>query len=385
MSSRTAQLIGFTFACIAFGALSGEARQDGYKVQLAAYRSHATASAGWDHLRRAHPNVLASLQVAIEKVNLGPKRGIFYRLRVGAFPTASEAEALCNQLRSLGQDCFVVPPSKDTEIILRVEELQRDVDEKFVTLEEKLDTIDQTLQESATVTRDSGVPSYQYDSSPDDGTVDTSSPPGEQYPAEPTPVGDNRPETRPEPLRGLVEGILGFTFETESGAVGAGAIGFNVTPRLQIYGEFGYMRNVLPRSEQDVWDAVVADIPGAAIDSSAPFFYGLGGVRFTITTGSAQPYVVAGAGFAVGRQERTILLDGQDFTRDFRIVNEDFVRTSDQTGPLVSVGGGVDIRFGKNITLDLGYRYQRLFVEGIFFEDDPLDVSRVQFGLGYVF
>lgn len=84
--------------------LSGEG---GFLVQLAAYRSQDAADAGWAELSRRHGVLLNATEKRVQRADLGAK-GVFYRLRAGAFDTRAHASAFCDRLKGEGLDCIVV-------------------------------------------------------------------------------------------------------------------------------------------------------------------------------------------------------------------------------------------------------------------------------------
>ena len=74
-------------------------------VHLASYRSKKQAERGWSQLRRAHRNLLGKLKPEITKTNLGPGKGIFYRLKVGPVADKAAAASLCRKLKKRRQYC----------------------------------------------------------------------------------------------------------------------------------------------------------------------------------------------------------------------------------------------------------------------------------------
>ncbi|MCW8836838.1 MAG: SPOR domain-containing protein [Rhodospirillales bacterium] len=74
-------------------------------VHLASFRSRASANRGWAQLRRAHQAVLGSLQPAIQQVDLGRGKGIFYRLMAGPLKSQAEAVSICTNLKRRRQYC----------------------------------------------------------------------------------------------------------------------------------------------------------------------------------------------------------------------------------------------------------------------------------------
>lgn len=74
-------------------------------VHLASYRSKKDADRGWAQLRRAHRKLLENLGPEITKVNLGPGKGVYYRLKVGPVGSADAATDLCRKLKKRRQYC----------------------------------------------------------------------------------------------------------------------------------------------------------------------------------------------------------------------------------------------------------------------------------------
>lgn len=74
-------------------------------VHLASYRTTKAAEGGWAQLRRAHQNLLGGLTPEITKVDLGPGKGIFYRLKVGPLESSAAAKDLCGKLKLRRQYC----------------------------------------------------------------------------------------------------------------------------------------------------------------------------------------------------------------------------------------------------------------------------------------
>jgi hypothetical protein len=81
-----------------------------FKVRLAAYRSIENSRKGWDILRSANSDLFRDLQPSLYRIDLGPEKGIFYRLEAGPLTDRIAASALCATLRARKFDCLVVPP-----------------------------------------------------------------------------------------------------------------------------------------------------------------------------------------------------------------------------------------------------------------------------------
>lgn len=77
-----------------------------FVIQIAAFRDQVQAAAGFARLRTAHPDLVSGLTPDVERADLGD-RGVYYRLRIGAFETKDAAASLCTRLKGRGQDCIV--------------------------------------------------------------------------------------------------------------------------------------------------------------------------------------------------------------------------------------------------------------------------------------
>ena len=81
----------------------------GPRVQLGAFKSQKEADATWGRIMKKHKSLLGNYDHDVVRADLG-KKGVFYRLQVVPFESASAAKSLCKQLSSRKQDCFVVVP-----------------------------------------------------------------------------------------------------------------------------------------------------------------------------------------------------------------------------------------------------------------------------------
>jgi hypothetical protein len=79
----------------------------GYLVQIAAFREQTAAERAWNAAMSSHGDIFAGARQDIQRADLGA-RGVFYRLRVAAFPTRSAASEFCGALKQAGRDCIVV-------------------------------------------------------------------------------------------------------------------------------------------------------------------------------------------------------------------------------------------------------------------------------------
>ena len=83
-----------------------------FLIQLAAFRTPEGAQSEWDRVRREHLNLLGNLKLKVTKVDLGPKKGVFYRLRVGPLANDVSARTLCKELSRRKMGCLVVKPGR---------------------------------------------------------------------------------------------------------------------------------------------------------------------------------------------------------------------------------------------------------------------------------
>ncbi len=79
-----------------------------YRVQLAAYKTAEAASAAWKRISAQHRDLFGPLDVIIEKVYLGGKKGAVYRLQASPFKTREAADAFCAKLSKRKVNCLSI-------------------------------------------------------------------------------------------------------------------------------------------------------------------------------------------------------------------------------------------------------------------------------------
>ncbi|MGH6953760.1 MAG: SPOR domain-containing protein [Alphaproteobacteria bacterium] len=85
--------------------------EDGvYRVQLTALRSREAVETVWRRLKEVHADLLGGLDLNVERADLGPGKGVFFRLQIGPLADRAEARALCDELGQRQQGCQVVKP-----------------------------------------------------------------------------------------------------------------------------------------------------------------------------------------------------------------------------------------------------------------------------------
>ena len=80
-----------------------------FRIQVGALRDQAAAEAEWKRLQKRFPDELSGLEHRIQKVDLGPGKGVFFRIQSSGVSEAA-AGATCTGLKAKGQPCIVVKP-----------------------------------------------------------------------------------------------------------------------------------------------------------------------------------------------------------------------------------------------------------------------------------
>lgn len=74
-----------------------------YVVQVASVKTHQLAQT----ITNQFISKFKGITTRIQKIDLGAKKGVFFRVQLGNFDTRQEAETLCDKIKSTGKDCFV--------------------------------------------------------------------------------------------------------------------------------------------------------------------------------------------------------------------------------------------------------------------------------------
>ncbi len=81
-----------------------------YRIQLASYRSEASVKRRWAELRRKNGDLLGGLRLFIDRADLGPTKGVYYRMQAGPLANSTAALALCARIKRRNMGCLVVTP-----------------------------------------------------------------------------------------------------------------------------------------------------------------------------------------------------------------------------------------------------------------------------------
>ncbi len=175
--------------------------------------------------------------------------------------------------------------------------------------------------------------------------------------------------------------VVGFggmgvnSFSTTQFDFGA-SVGKELTPSVQVIGEFGRIGDVLPSLSAGLLDFATYDIRVSAV-------YGEGGLRLLAAPESAlNPYVEATAGVARLTPHASGFGAGVD---GITAAGLQFLRGTD---PLIGFGGGILLRGGP-VVADLGYRYKQVVgddsLASLLGAGQPLKAHQVRFGIGVRF
>ncbi len=70
-----------------------------YGIHLTSYRSMEKAVAGINYLQEKYRNILAKTDFAVKRIDLGPEKGIWFRVIAGSFSNRKNADALAGKLK----------------------------------------------------------------------------------------------------------------------------------------------------------------------------------------------------------------------------------------------------------------------------------------------
>ena len=84
---------------------SSEAPKGSWQIQLMSSPNLNSVKNSWTQMTKKYP-FLKELPHEIENADLGSK-GMFYRLKTGAFKTRAEADKICGDIKALGGSCIV--------------------------------------------------------------------------------------------------------------------------------------------------------------------------------------------------------------------------------------------------------------------------------------
>jgi tetratricopeptide (TPR) repeat protein len=90
-----------------------------YRIHLTSIRDAAEAEAEWARLKRLYGDLLNGLGLTVERADLGPERGIYFRIEGGPL-SRDRARKLCAAFAARDIWCRVVPPTGTADASQRV-------------------------------------------------------------------------------------------------------------------------------------------------------------------------------------------------------------------------------------------------------------------------
>ncbi|MEE8445763.1 MAG: SPOR domain-containing protein [Alphaproteobacteria bacterium] len=80
----------------------------GHWVQVGSFRSVQRGERTWRRLRGAHPTLLTQVPHQVTRADLGPKKGVYYRVQAGPYGSRARAKRLCADLQARRVSCFLI-------------------------------------------------------------------------------------------------------------------------------------------------------------------------------------------------------------------------------------------------------------------------------------
>ena len=187
---------------------------------------------------------------------------------------------------------------------------------------------------------------------------------------------------------GYVEGVLQSAFGNVTSQSFGAEVGVTVMPNLQVFGEFGKVRDVattgIGSAAQLIAGFLSQTQTGVSFSVKEPVTFAVGGVKYTIpTAGAIHPYVLGGAGMATVTQNVAFTVGGTDVTSALASTYGVQLGTDlsgSFTKPMIVVGGGVMWPAWQRLVVDVQFRFGRILAE-----DGGINVSRAGLGVGVRF
>lgn len=89
-------------------ALSAQAQERVFLLQLGSFESKQEAQSRWIELQGKYPQLLEGLSVRLQDVTLPPDNYTVYRTQAGPLPSPADAQIICDRLSARQDECYVV-------------------------------------------------------------------------------------------------------------------------------------------------------------------------------------------------------------------------------------------------------------------------------------
>jgi len=196
----------------------------------------------------------------------------------------------------------------------------------------------------------------------------------------------------PDVGSGYIEGVAQSTVSNVTSQFYGAEAGVYVYRGLQVYAEFGRIRDVatadLSASAAQVAGVIGTRAPGQSTTTYSvkePVTFFAAGVRYPIPIqAKVEPYVLGGLGVAQVKNDVTFSVNGVDVTGSlsqapyFITLGGDV--SGSQTKPILVYGGGVAWPAWRQLVIDLQVRGNRIFTEG-----EAINALRAGIGVGVSF
>jgi opacity protein-like surface antigen len=196
-------------------------------------------------------------------------------------------------------------------------------------------------------------------------------------------AGTARAQSSAAPDTGYAEFFAQSAFGNVTSQAYGGEAGYTINPQLQVFGEFGWVRDTAPSSLAANAQKIATGIAAAAgttnYSAKQPVTFGVGGVKFRLPLENSRvaPYVLAGGGIGAVKRDVTFTTASGDASQ-YATLGSDLSGT--ESAFMLSLGGGVGIPLGSVVLVDVQYRYGRVFTA-----NEGLSINRAGVGLGVRF
>jgi opacity protein-like surface antigen len=210
-------------------------------------------------------------------------------------------------------------------------------------------------------------------------------------------TGVAQAQTSPAPTpaattsKGYVEAVAQSAFGNVTSQSYGGEGGYTVWKNVQVFVEFGQIRNVAPAELGAAAQLIAGYLSqtqgNVTFSVKEPASFGAGGVKYLIPVGGAkfEPYVMVGFGVAKVTKDVVFTVGGSDVTS--QLGNLGVVLGSDLSGefskPIVTFGGGVSWLLWRQLTADLQFRFTHIGAEDA--TESATNVGRAGVGIGVRF
>jgi len=191
--------------------------------------------------------------------------------------------------------------------------------------------------------------------------------------------------------RGYIVGLAGMARAVETDQTYAGLGAWRLNHRFELFGEIGWMRNVIGQELTDQLTVTEARIRAdnarqfgtefpVEFDARVPAWYGFGGVRLNpvLRAGPLSAFLEGGVGAARLRPEVHLTVNGDSLDAEAAALTG-IDGDTQQVGTLAGGGAGLALQAWKRIRIEGGYRYMRLF------GDAKTNINRLHIGAGWSF